>query len=51
MSDPTYPCDVLSSTQVFAGDKIMHNERSIDYCRTVMAIVGGNSYLVSDFQW
>ena len=38
---PSYPCDLFSSTQVFAGDKIMHNERSIDYCRTVMAIVGG----------
>lgn len=27
--------------QVFAGDKIQHNERAIDYCRTVMAIVSG----------
>jgi hypothetical protein len=26
---------------VFAGDKIQHNERAIDYCRTVMAIVSG----------
>jgi hypothetical protein len=27
--------------QVFAGEKIQHNERAIDYCRTVMAIVSG----------
>eukprot|EP00918_Siedleckia_nematoides_P028853 GHVU01062055.1.p1 GENE.GHVU01062055.1~~GHVU01062055.1.p1 ORF type:complete len:132 (-),score=21.77 GHVU01062055.1:83-478(-) len=31
----------FSPTQVFAGDKIQHNERAVDYCRTIMAIVSG----------
>ena len=31
----------MAGLQVFAGDKIQHNERAVDYCRTIMAIVSG----------
>jgi hypothetical protein len=41
MHDVTCSLLLCIPAQVFANDKIQHNDRSVDYCRTMMAIVSG----------